>query len=336
MSSNIFGIDLGTSNVKIYSYNDDKVFTQKNMIAIENKNTIFAYGDSAHEMFEKAPGNISVSYPLFKGVIADINNMETLIKLFIEDIQKSGQKPSDYYVAVPTDVSDVEKKAFYDLINESKLKAKNIYVTEKGVADGLGLGIDVKTSQGSLVVNVGYQTTEISILSLGGIVLSKLLKIGGADFDNAIRNAVKTELNLVIGEKTAEKIKMSIKEQEAQNEDIVVYGRDIVSGLPVERHVKTKFANDVLSEHFKTIIDNVRIILEKTPPELSADIYKNGIYLTGGASLVNLLPEKLANGTGLKVRCTDSPIESVALGLARIIKDDNYKSLARDIERIGK
>lgn len=310
---------------------------EKNMIAIENKNTLFAYGNSAFEMYEKAPGNIHISYPLSNGVIADIKNMETLIKYFINDLSRGNVKPAEYYIAVPTDVTAVEKRAFYDLVKDANVKAKKVMVVEKAVADGLGLDIDVKNSQGVLVVNVGYDTTEISILSLGGIVLSKLIKVGGQKFDDAIRAVVRREFSLIIGGKTAENVKISLRDLEKEGKAAVVYGRDIVTGLPVEREIPTALVDSCLIEHFNTIIDNVKVILERTPPELAADIYRHGVYLTGGSSQVNHLAELLSNGTGLKVQLADNPLGSVALGLAKIIKDDNYKSVAYDaIEGMGK
>lgn len=336
MANNAFGIDLGTNNIKIYNRNDDSIMIEKNMIAIENKKTLFAYGNSAFEMYEKAPDNIHISYPLSNGVIADIKNMETLIRYFIGAMQKGNNKNSDYYIAVPTDVTEVEKRAFYDLIKNANVKPKRIMVVEKAVADGLGLDIDVKNSQGVLVVNVGYDTTEVSILSLGGIVLSRLIKVGGVKFDEAIRTAVRKEFSLIIGGKTAETVKMNLKELEEAGKGAVVYGRDIVTGLPVEREIPTKLVEESLEEYFDTIIDNVRMILERTPPELSADIYRHGIYLTGGASQVSHLSQRLASGTGLKVNMSEHPITSVAMGLAKIIKDDNYKTVAYAIEGMGK
>ena len=336
MAYNAFGIDLGTNNIKIYSRNDDNIIVQKNMIAIENKNTLFAYGDSAFEMYEKAPGNIHISYPLSNGVIADIKNMETLVKYFVSDLQNGNPRPAEYYIAVPTDVTEVEKRAFYDLIKDANVKAKKIMVVEKAVADGLGLDIDVKNSQGVLVVNVGYETTEISILSLGGIVLSRLIKVGGMKFDEAIRAAVRREFSLIIGGKTAEAVKIALKELEPENRGAIVYGRDIVTGLPVEREIPTQLVDESLEEHFNTIIDNVKVILERTPPELAADIYRHGIYLTGGASQVAHLEERLAQGTGLKVNVSENPVTSVAIGLSKIIKDDNYKTVAYAIEGMSK
>ena len=327
MSSNIFGIDLGTSNIKIYNRADDTILVEKNMIAIENKSTLFAYGDSAFEMYEKAPANIHISYPLSNGVIADIKNMELLVKYFINDLSRGNVRPADYYIAVPFDITEVEKRAFYDLIKESGVKARKILVVEKAVADGLGMDIDVKNSQGVLTVNVGYDTTEISILSLGGIVLSKLI---------TIRSAVRKEFSLIIGGKTAENVKISLKELEKEGRGAVVYGRDIVTGLPVERELPTSMIDECLMELFYTIIDSIKVILERTPPELAADIYRHGIYLTGGASQVSHLAELIHKGTGLKVNLSENPVTSVALGLAKIIKEDNYKSVAYAIEGMSK
>ncbi len=336
MANNAFGIDLGTNNIKVYSRGDDSIMVEKNMIAIENKKVLFAYGNSAFEMYEKAPGNIHISYPLTNGVIADIKNMETLVRYFVTDLQKGNCRPADFYIAVPTDVTDVEKRAFYDLIKYANVKAKKIMVVEKAVADGLGLDIDVKNSQGVLVVNVGFETTEISILSLGGIVLSRLIKTGGLKFDEAIRAAVRKEFSLVIGGRTSESVKISLKELEQEGKGAIVYGRDIVTGLPIEREIPTKLVVECLEEHFASIIDNVKVILERTPPELAADIYRHGIYLTGGASQISHLAERLAAGTGLRVNVSENPVTSVVLGLAKIIKDDNYKSVAYAIEGMSK
>ena len=336
MANNAFGIDLGTNNIKIYSRSDDRILVEKNMIAIENKNVLFAYGNSAFEMYEKAPGNIHISYPLSYGVIADIKNMETLVRYFISDLQKGNSKPADFFIAVPTDVTEVEKRAFYDLIKDANVKAKKIMVVEKAVADGLGLDIDVKNSQGVLVVDVRYETTEISILSLGGIVLSRLIKTGGLKFDEAIRAAVRKEFSLIIGGKTSETVKISLRDLEQQGIGAIVYGRDIVTGLPIEREIPTKLVVECLEEHFNTIIDNVKVILERTPPELAADIYRHGIYLTGGASQISHLADRLASGTGLKVNVAENPLASVVMGLAKIIKDDNYKSVAYAIEGMSR
>lgn len=329
---NSFGIDLGTSNIKIYSLADDSILVEKNMIAIQNRKSVLAYGDSAYEMYEKAPENIEISFPLSNGVIADIKNMEELVRYFINDLSRNNVKPADFYITVPTDVTEVEKRAFYDLVKEADVKARHIWIVEKAVADGLGLDVDVKNSQGVMVVDVGYDTTEISILSLGGIVRSRLIKVGGYKFDEAIRNAVRKTYNLVIGQKTAEQVKNQLWELEEDGTGAVVYGRDLVKGLPVEKELPTKFVCESMIEQFRVVIDNIKVILELTPPELAADIYKHGIYLTGGASQTSHLSSLISKSTGLKVNESENPITSVALGLAKVMKDSNYKSVAYSIE----
>ena len=191
LANNAYGIDLGTRTIKIYNAHGDNVLVEKNMIAIEGKTNLFAYGDSAYEMYEKAPANIEISYPLCNGVIADIKNMQVLLRNFIMDCNKGVLKPAEFYIAVPFDITDVERRAFFELVRDANVKAKKIMRVEKAVADGLGLDIDVKNAQGILIVNVGFHTTEISILSLGGVVLSRLIKIGGQKFDETIKNAIR-------------------------------------------------------------------------------------------------------------------------------------------------
>ncbi|MBQ9867154.1 MAG: rod shape-determining protein [Lachnospiraceae bacterium] len=325
---NAYGIDLGSSNIKIYNASDDTYFMEKNMIAIKGRDNLFAYGDSAFDMYEKAPEDITVSYPVVNGVIADINNMNTLVHYFIGDMCKGGIRPADYYIAVPTDVTEVERRAFLDLVRDSNVKPRRIFVVEKALADGLGMEIDVKTSRGVLIVDVGFDTTEISLLSLGGIVLSRLIKVGGSKFDEDIKAAVRREYSLVIGSKTSEKLKIIMREVESQNKNAVVYGMDIVNGLPVQKAISTELLFDSLKEHFSMIVDNIRQILERTPPELGADIYRHGIYLTGGASQVGHLAELIRVSTGLRVNVALEPIATVVKGLYTMIHDTRFASLA--------
>ncbi|SFK59886.1 rod shape-determining protein MreB [Lachnospiraceae bacterium KH1T2] len=333
MQTSAFGIDLGTGNIKIYNNMDGSILDQKNMIAVQNKTTLFAYGDEAFDMYEKAPSNIRISYPLTYGVIADIKDMQEVLKCFITEItSKQKYAGADFYISVPKDITEVEKRAFYDLVKDSNVKAKKIMIVDKAIADGLGLDIDVKTSQGVMVVDVGFDTAEISILSLGGIVLSKLIKIGGRKFDSAIQAAVRKEFNLVIGGKTAEKVKIAASTGKDSDEASVVYGRDIVTGLPVERAIPTELIDSALNENIASIVENIKVILERTPPELAADIYRHGIYLTGGSAHLKNLDVLINKGTNLKVNLAENSQESVANGLARIIQDDNFKSLAYSIE----
>jgi rod shape-determining protein MreB len=261
--NNIFGIDLGTSTIKIYNKAADQITVQKNMIAIQNKTNVLAYGDEAYDMYEKGPSSINITYPLNNGVITDINHMEMLVRLFIGDEMKGRVKPADYYIAIPYDITEVEKRAFIDLIHDSNVKAKKVNVVYKAIADGLGMDVDVKNSNGVLVVNVGYDTTEISVLSLGGIVLSKLIKVGGRKFDESIRAAIRKEYSLIVGSKTAEAVKVSLRELEKEGKPAVVYGRDIVTGLPIEREIPTDIVNHALVENFENILDNVKSTLDK-------------------------------------------------------------------------
>jgi len=331
VASNAFGIDLGTGNIKIYSNIDGMILNEKNMIAIKNRSMLFSYGNAAYEMYEKAPSNIVVSRPVNNGVIADIQNMQTLLRNFVNDISEGNLRPADYYISVPTDITEVEKRAFFDLVKDANVKSRKIMIVEKAIADGLGLDIDVKNSQGIMIVNIGFDTTEISILSLGGIVLSRLIKTGGKKLDECIRNIIRKEYNLMIGSKTAERVKIALGELEETGEDAIVYGRDIVTGLPVERSIPLILLRKAMKEQFETIIDNIKVILERTPPELGADIYRKGLYLTGGVARVSHLNELIAQGTGLRVNLADNATESVACGLAKVIQNDEYKSLAYSI-----
>ena len=338
MSTSAFGIDLGTYNIKIYNGFNETISSQKNMIArqkIMNKKNLFAYGDHAFEMYEKAPQNITVSFPVINGVIADINHMQILLRNFINDAMNGNIKGADYYISVPTDITEVEKRAFYDLVKESNVKARNIYIVEKAIADGVGLDVDVVNSQGILVVNIGYETTEISILSMGGIVLSRLIKTGGKKFDESIRNMIRKEYNLLVGIKTAEKVKIALPELKENKEDAVVYGRDIVTGLPVERSIPTNLVEKAMNENFEFIIDSVRVILERTPPELGADIYRKGIFLTGGSAGIGDLHEQISQSTGLKVNFSVNGEESVAYGLSQIIKTDSLRSVVSSMQDIN-
>ena len=335
MPINAFGIDLGTSNIKIFNGITDTIASRKNMIAVQkihNQKTVMAYGDEAFEMFEKAPVNITVSQPVTNGVIAEIQHSQLLLHHFIMDEEEGYLRSADFFLSVPTDITEVEKRAFFDLVKDSNVRARNIFVVEKAIADGIGLNVDLNNSQGILVVNIGYETTEISILSLGGIVLSRLVKIGGKKFDESIRNIIRKEYNLLIGTKTAERIKIALPDLEEAEEDAIVYGRDIVTGLPVERAIPTILIERAMHENFETIIDSVRIILERTPPELGADIYKRGIYLTGGSAKIGDLHTLISENTGLKVNISPLGEDSVAFGLSQIIKNERFRNVAYSME----
>lgn len=327
MGSLCYGIDLGSNNLKMYCKEGDYILQTKNMVAVENKK-IIAYGDEAYAMYEKAPANIDVSYPMSYGNIGSINNLEVFLKSLLETTTKSALKGADYYLALPTDVQD---RVFTTLIQDAGLKARSINMVDMPVAAGLGLGINVKEAQGVLVVDVGADTTEVSILSLGGIVISRLIKVGGNQIDEAIISAVRREHNYFIGSKTAEQVKKQLAyaviPENAEEEKMKICGRNMVLGLPAILEIDAKFVSESIKEVLKQIMDTVKVILERTPPELGVDMIQNGIYLTGGSSHLKNLDLMIHNATGIRVVRDEEPEQCVARGLARVINEREFRSL---------
>lgn len=331
MARNVFGLDIGTSNIKIYSKDNDSFLNEKTMIAIANKKDIFAYGDEAYEMYEKAPSNINVSFPVKAGVIADFENMQNLFNEFIKKFSGNSKKipPADYYVAVPTDITEVEKRAFLELADDSRIHAKKILVINKPVADALGAGVEVMDAKGIMVVNIGADTTEISVLSLGGIVLSKAVRFGGNKLDEQIISAVKKKYNLVIGAKTAEYIKRTLGSAIKTEEKFTkVYGRHMVTGLPTQTSISSDVVYECMIDFIRQIVDAIKAILERTPPELSADIIETGIYLTGGSSAIKNLSQLINGETELHINIAENPSECVVRGIKKIVENPKYSEVA--------
>lgn len=328
MSGKAIGIDFGTSSIKFYKNGEGVILHEKSVIAIYNKNHTFAVGNEAFEMYEKTPVNIEVSYPVKNGVIADIGNMQAMVDYFFQELDgKRRLKGADYFIAVPTDITEVEKRAYFDLISNTNLKPKKIHVVEKPIADALGMSLDITKSTGTLVVDIGANTTEISVLSLGGIVLSRLIPVGGNRFDEAIINKIKKDKNFVIGEKTAELIKKTIGSAYVTDETIDICGRNLVTGLPSEITVTSSDVYEALGELFQNIVDSIKIILERTPPEISSDIYKSGVYITGGSSRIKDLGKFVYEQLGLKVNLCEEPESTVIMGLGSIIEDPQLAKL---------
>lgn len=333
MSAKLYGIDFGTSTIKIYKKNDGVIFDAKNIIAIADADRVIAIGDEAFEMYGKAPSNIVVDYPVKNGVIANIANMLSMLNHTLAGISKTQGKinGAEFYVAAPTDITEVEKRAFFDLVASSIAKTKKIKIVEKPIADALGAGLDVTTAHGVMIVNVGADTTEISIMSLGGIVLSKLVTIGGNKFDDSIIQNVKKQYNLIIGNKTAETIKKKLAVAIPADDDIrtiKVYGRDVVSGLPTEKEINSNFVYECIAEHLHSIVDSVKIILERTPPEISSDIIDSGIFMTGGSSNIYKFDQLMSKETELTVNVCKDAANTVVNGLGKIIEDSKLNSLA--------
>ncbi len=330
MAQNIYGVDIGTSNFKMCCNEKDKILNEKNIIAIANKNDVLAIGDEAYEMYEKAPENIEVSFPVKYGVIADIEHMQTLLLGFFNKINESKKFTgnTDFYIAVPTDVTEVEKRAFYELVAESKVKAKNIYIVDKPVADAIGAGLDVTKSKGIMVVNIGAETTEISVLSLGGIVISKSVKIGGNKLDDSIISMVRKEYNLIIGSKTAEGLKKELGSAvQAEERFAPGFGRNVLSGLPVSVDISSNVIYSAVTDPLHSIMDSIKVILERTPPELAADIIKDGIYVTGGTSNISNLEKFINRETNLNVNIVENPAESVVRGLIDVVNKPEFAKI---------
>ena len=329
MNSNVYGIDLGTCNMKIYCKATNKILNEKDTIALVNKNQIYAYGDAAYAMYEKAPESINVIFPVCSGVIADFDILQNMLQAFLEKNVKGKFHGAEFIVAVPTDITDVEKRAFFDMFYKSKLKPKTVLLCEKPIADAVGLGLDVNEPTGIMVVDLGADTTEITVISLGALVLSELLHFGGNRIDESIITYVKRKYNLVIGQKTAQSLKETLGSGIPGNkETMVIVGRDIVSGLPIEMEITGEVVYEAIKDNLNTICNAIKMILEKTPPELAKDIIRSGIYITGGGSQIHDLDSLFKEITGIKINTCEEPEECVVRGLVKIVSDNKFKHLA--------
>ena len=241
---------------------------------------------------------------------------------------KSKLRGSEFVVAVPTDITDVEKRAFYDMFYKNKIRPKSILLCEKPIADAVGLGLDVNQPTGIMVVDMGADTTEISVISLGGLVLSELLHFGGNRLDENIITYMRNEYNLVIGQKTAKAIKETIGSGlPGRTETMMIVGRDLVSGLPIEMEISAVDAYEAMKKTLESICTSIKMILERTPPELAKDIIHSGIYITGGGSQIHNVDRLFEGITNIKVNTTDAPEESAVRGLVKIVSDSKFKKL---------
>lgn len=238
-----------------------------------------------------------------------------------------------FCIAVPADITEVEKRAFYEVVAKSDIKAREIKIVEKPIADAVGLGIDISSSKGNMIVNIGADTTEVSIISHGGIVISRIVKIGGNMLDQLICESVKKRYNILIGLKTAEKIKIALSdamyvEDGVTDEDIFyVYGRNVITGLPSERGISKDTVYEAIEQFFDDIVDAIKNLLERTPPELTADIVDAGIYLTGASSSIKNLDKLIKKETDVNVNVIKNPGESVIRGISIIMSDSKYRKL---------
>jgi len=315
------GVDLGTANVLVYIKGKGIVLREPSVVAIDSDtNTVLAIGEEARAMIGRTPGNIVAIRPLRDGVIADYDTTESMLRHFIQKVagKRFLFKPR-IMVCIPSGVTTVEKRAVLEAAMQAG--AKNTYLIEEPLAAALGAGLDISEPFGSMVVDIGGGTTDVAVLSLGGIVVSESIKMGGDKFDEALVRYVKKEYNVIIGERTAETIKVNIGTALAngRNESMEIRGRDLLSGLPKSLTITSKETLEALSESVSLIVQRVKSVLESTPPELSSDIMDRGIIMTGGGSMLYGLDKLIQQETGIPTYLAEDPLSCVALGTGKAL-----------------
>jgi len=320
-------IDLGTANTLVYMKGRGIVLNEPSVVAIatvKGRKQVLAVGTEAKEMVGRTPGNIEAIRPLRDGVIADFEVAEEMIKHFIRKVNKSrGFASPQVIICVPSGSTAVERRAIQEAAEAAG--ARRVHLIEEPMAAAIGAGLPVTEPTGSMVVDIGGGTTEVAILSLGGIVYARSIRVGGNKMDEAIINYVRRNHSLLIGEATAENIKKRIGSaclpEDGNGEVMEIKGRDLMNGVPKEIVISERQIAESLAEPVNAIIEAVKVALEHTAPELSADIVDKGIVLTGGGSLLGNLDFVLRHSTGLPVSQADEPLSCVALGTGRCLED---------------
>ena len=330
MSEEKYGLDIGTWNIRMSSLGSGTFISEKNVIAVRDKKYVIGYGNEAFEMYERAPENIEVSFPVQNSVISQIDQMQMILEYVYKKLNHGKMvKGATFLISVPTDTTEVEKRAFHELVANSRLRAKTIYMVEKSVADAVGCGIDIRSPKGNFIVNMGADTTDITVISLGSIVINHKVKIAGRRFDEAIVNAVKQKEEKLIGYKTAEALKIALADmaENPQIRDMQIFARVMSTGLPVKTTISSRIINEAVREAILPLIDLVRNTLEKTPPELAADIIENGIFLQGGSASIPNIGSLFARETGIKVKLLKDPGNSTIRGVTTILSSSRYESI---------
>lgn len=322
MSGTDVGIDLGTASILVYIKGKGVVLKEPSVVAFDrDTNKIKAIGEEARLMLGRTPGNIVAVRPLRQGVISDYTVTEKMLKFFIQKAigKKTFRKPK-IAVCVPSGVTEVEKKAVEDATYQAG--ARDVFIIEEPIAAAIGAGIDISRPCGNMIVDIGGGTTDIAVISLGGTVVSTSIKIAGDDFDEAIVRFMRKKHNLLIGERTAEdiKIKVGCCYPRAEVDSIDVRGRNLVTGLPKTVTVTSAETEEALKEATAQIVEAVHSVLERTPPELTADIADRGIVLTGGGALLRGLEELLESKTGINTMTAEDPMKCVAIGTGRYVE----------------
>ncbi len=324
MARNVYGLDLGTYEIKVFDKKKDRIWREKNVIAMKDKRYIFSIGDEAYEMYEKAPDNIQVVFPMKNGVIAHFDDMQYLLGNLLKT-DRQFTRGSEYVIAVPTDVTEVEKKAFYDLVLHSEAKAKSVRIVERGLADAMGFGADIMNEKGLFIANFGGGTTELSVLSYGGLVLNRLVKIGGEHFDSAVASLVRHNEEFLIGRLTAERLRREFGVfDEDTGRRFTVFGRDLLTGVPSQMDVRISLVRAAMKEPLEECVRAIRSMIDRTPPDVRRGIEAKGIYLTGGIANLRGLSTYLEESIGLPVTTVPDPELCAVKGLQKIILSKAY------------
>ena len=335
MFSRDIGIDLGTANTLVFMKGKGIILREPSVVAVDTRtDSVKFVGSEAKEVIGRTPGSIVAVRPLKDGVIADFDITASMLQLFIRKAFNNSifAKPK-IIICIPSGVTPVERRA----VREAAMKAgaKQVGIIEEPMAAAIGAGLPVASATGSMVVDIGGGTCEVAVISLGGIVVAKSVRVGGDEFDNSIIHYVKKKFNLLIGERTAEDIKISIGsaypyENEAPME---IKGRNLVDGLPKNIFISPEEVREALADPLATIIDAIKVTLEKTPPELSADIIDHGITLTGGGALLRGLDDLITKETSMPVHIAENPLDCVAKGTGTVVESlDKFRDVltARD------
>lgn len=321
--SNDIGIDLGTANTLVFAADRGVVLREPSVVAVfANTNRVRAVGEEAKKMLGRTPGNIVALRPMKDGVIADFEITEAMLRYFIGKVARNLKLvPPRVVVAVPSGITEVERRA----VKESAIHAgaREVLLLEEPMAAAIGVGLPIEEPHANMIVDIGGGTTEVAIISLAGVVYTKSVRVGGDEMDNAIVAYMKRAYNLMIGERTAEEIKIKIGSAAPLDEELTlaVRGRDSVAGLPKTLHISSQEIREALSDTFRSIVEIVRSALERCPPELSADLVDRGIVLAGGGCMIRNLDRLLSEETGLPVIIAEDPLTAVAKGTGAVLQD---------------
>lgn len=324
--SNDIGIDLGTATTLVYLRGEGIVLCEPSVVAIyKHGGEVLAVGEEAKRMLGKTPGSIVAIRPMKDGVIADFDVTEEMMRYFIKKVhpRRISIRPR-IVIAVPSGITEVEKRAVKD--SALRAGAREVIPVEEPIAAAIGVGLPIAEPQGSMIIDIGGGTTEIAVISLGGIVYARSIRVGGDEMDGAIIEHMKKNYNLMIGERTAEEIKIKVGSAWQLEEELTieVRGRDLITGLPKFIRVNSEEIREALQGPMREIVEATKVTLERTPPELAADLIERGIVLCGGGSLLKGMDKLISEETGLACFVADDPLTAVALGTGKMLEEPKF------------